>query len=299
MWPPRLARRSAPTHSAAVRTSRIRVGPSGLAASRLQPRTCSYVAIEVVVAIAQRGRRAEPVGEVGLGHLGRGLAARPAPGFDPAVEDVDPVGWIAIQAEEPVTADRLPVHPDVVVEDDPIAVPDSPAPERARRLIGRRDQPLALGVAGLGSRSLERELLVQVAVRRARDVALVVHAPIGRDMDEPKIRIGEVLGEPGRRHEGTRLRRGARLLRRGGGRGRRRLAGFRCPRRHAAMLAGKASGGRAAPQAAGLVPAIRTPRFARSVAVCGARTATGAGFAANCSLPKATTSSDSDNGRLK
>ena len=144
-------------------------------------------------------RTAKPVREVGLGDLGgRRLAGAP-PGLDAAVEDVQPLLREPIEPHEPVAADGLPVEPDVVVEDDPVALADPPSTEDVGDELGGRDEPLALGVAGLGGRALERELLVEVAVGRARDVPLVVDAPVGRDVDEPDVGVVEVLGQPRRR----------------------------------------------------------------------------------------------------
>ena len=143
---------------------------------------------------------AKPVGEVRFGDLRRRLAAGPPPRLDPAVEDVQPVGRISIQAQQPVATDRLPVHPDVVVEDDPVALAHAPPPQQSRDLVGRWHEPFPLDIACLGRRAPEGQLLVQVAVCGARDVSLVVDPPIGRDVDEPEIRVGDVLGEPGSGH---------------------------------------------------------------------------------------------------
>src|SRR6478672_151548 len=157
-----------------------------------------------VVALAQLDRHAQRVGQVRLGDVGRRLLAGAPPGLDPPVEDVEPLGGEAVQAQEPIAADRLAIEADVVVEHDVIAVADAPSTQDLTDLIARRDEPLALGVAGLRGRALERELLVEVAVHRAWDVSLVEDATIRGDVDDPHVGIAEVLGEPLDADEGTR-----------------------------------------------------------------------------------------------
>ena len=102
----------------------------------------------------------------------------------------------AIQAQQPVAADRLSVQPDVVVEHDPVALADPPATQDGLGLLGvgtshsRSASPVSGAVPAQG------ELLVQVAVCRARDVALVVDAPVGRDVDDAQVRVIEVRRQP-------------------------------------------------------------------------------------------------------
>ena len=129
----------------------------------------------------------------------------------PAIEDMQAVGREPVQAEEPVAADRLAVHADVVVEDDPIAVADAPTPQDVGDLVGAGDQPLAFGVAGLGRGPAQGDLSMEVAVNGARDVASVENATVRRDVDDPQVGVVQVIGQPVDADEGARSRSGVRL----------------------------------------------------------------------------------------
>ena len=124
---------------------------------------------------------------------------------------MQPVLRIAVEPEEPVAADRLAVHPDVVVEDDPIAITDAPTPQDVGDLVRARDQPLAFGVASLGRGPAQGDLSMEIAVNSARDVASVENATVRRDVDDPQVGVVQVIGQPVDADERTGSRSGVRL----------------------------------------------------------------------------------------
>jgi len=175
----------------------MRVGPSAPAVdSRLHARTCSYVVmIESSRGPSLTGGR-RPSAADPSGDLGRGLVTGPPPGPDPAVEDVQSIDREAVQPQHPVAADGLAVEADVVVDDHAVPGPDAPTTQDGRYLVGTRDQPFALGIAGLGRGPAEGDFAVQVAVHGARDVAPVVDATVRGDVHEAQVGIAEMVGEP-------------------------------------------------------------------------------------------------------
>ena len=128
--------------------------------------------------------------------LARRLLAGTRPSLDAAIEHVQPVVRIAVEPEKPIAADRLAVHPDVVVEHDPIAITDAPSPQDVGNLAGAWDQPLAFGVAGLGRGPAQRDLPMEIAVDGARDVATVEDAAVRRDVDDAQVGVVKMFGQP-------------------------------------------------------------------------------------------------------
>ncbi len=203
------------------------MGPPGAAASALHAATWSVVAIEVGVQVA------EADGPGGRGHgrdLARLGAARGSPRRQAPVEDVDACGRVAVEAEEPVPADRLPVLADVVVEDDPggtaggsragadgrrsgrgrpsggragrgrggpgAELTRTPSCQRGLDVLARRQQPLALRVARGRVPAADRELAMEVAIDRARQVTTVVDPARRRHLDQDQVRVLQVREQP-------------------------------------------------------------------------------------------------------